>query len=447
MMGPRVRVLCAGVVAASAFAFLALFASFRAFAGSMPSAQLLKRIAEGPEIIAILHFGPNTYTDLEWGFGDADPAIFNPAAFDADQIVGAAKAGGVGGIVMVAKHHDGFCLWPTATTEYNITKTPFWKGTGRDLVKEIEQACRRAGLKFGIYVSPWDRNNAAYGSPQYVEIYHNQFKELCAGAYGEIFEAWFDGANGGDGWYGGAKEKRRIPADYYRFDELHAWLRAAQPGITFMGTKAKARDFNWPKNEKGIVPSDSHNDGGDGVFRMFEADFPLRRGWFYHERDKGQAKSGKSLAKIYFTSVGRGGTMNIGIAPDKNGLVCDEDVRKLREFKRIIDRIFSHEASAGEPCNIVALKENLADGEKAGEWELLCEKRTVAKGRYIGAKRIAVLDAPVSGEITLKCGGGAEVSIRRYLAPEKLLREVLGSAAAQETDTAKRMHNGAEDGQ
>ena len=135
------RGLCALVAAiVSAFAF---FASFHAYAGSMPSAQLLKRIAEGPEIIAILHFGPNTYTDLEWGFGDADPAIFNPAAFDADQIVGAAKAGGVGGIVMVAKHHDGFCLWPTATTEYNIRRSPFWTSgseEGRDLVKEKKKS-------------------------------------------------------------------------------------------------------------------------------------------------------------------------------------------------------------------------------------------------------------------------------------------------------------------
>ena len=151
----------------------------------VPRPALAERLKAGPEIIGIVHWGLNTFTDKEWGFGDADPKLLAPAKFDADQIASAAKAGGLGGLVIVCKHHDGFCLWPTKTTEYNITKTPFWRGTGngergtgRDYVKEMEQACRRHGLKFGVYVSPWDRNNAHYGTEKYTEIYHAQIKEL-----------------------------------------------------------------------------------------------------------------------------------------------------------------------------------------------------------------------------------------------------------------------------
>jgi hypothetical protein len=171
----------------------------------VPRPALMERIKDGPEIISIVHWGPVTYTDREWGYGDEDPAIVNPSSFDADQIVGAAKAGGIGGIVLVAKHHDGFCLWPTKTTDYNISKSPFRDGKG-NYVKEIEVACRRAGLKFGVYISPWDRHDADYGTDKYVEKFHAQIKELLGGSYGEIFEMWFDGANGGNGWYGGTKE-------------------------------------------------------------------------------------------------------------------------------------------------------------------------------------------------------------------------------------------------
>ena len=433
-------VLCAALTAV----FGATLAVCAAEASAqMPSPQLLRRIKEGPEIISIVHWGPNTYTDREWGFGDEAPESVNPAKFDADQIVGACKAGGIGGIILVCKHHDGFCLWPTKTTEHNISRSPFRGGRG-DCVREVEQACRRAGLKFGVYVSPWDRNNAKYGFPEYVETYHEQFRELCGGAYGEIFEAWFDGANGGDGWYGGAKERRTIPKDYYRFDELHEWLRKRQPSITFMGTKAKARDFNWPGNERGVIPENASN-SSDGRFRMFEADFPLRQGWFYHERNKGRTKSGLQLARIYFTSVGRGGTMNIGGALDKDGLVCEEDVRKLKDFKRIIDALFAHEAAPGEPFNIVELREDLSRGENVKDWELLADDRLIASGRYVGAKRLVTFKSPVSPcRLAVNV---PDVSVRRFLAPQRLLSEVIGAAGAKETDTAKRMHKGAQDGQ
>ena len=208
----------------------------------VPRPALAERLkAQDCEVYGIVHWGLNTYTDREWGFGDEDPALLNPANFDADQIVGACKDGGLQGLLIVAKHHDGFCLWPTKTTEHNISKSPFRGGKG-DYVREMEQACRKHGLKFGIYVSPWDRNNEKYASPEYVDLYHAQIKELLGGDYGEIFEMWFDGANGGDGYYGGARERRKIPDGYYRFDKLLPELRALQPKVCFFN-ESDGADF------------------------------------------------------------------------------------------------------------------------------------------------------------------------------------------------------------
>ena len=270
-----------------------------AFAGNAtprpaPRPVLAERLAKGPEIYGIVHWGLNTYTDREWGFGDEDPAMLAPDNFDADQIVGACKAGGLGGLIVVAKHHDGFCLWPTKTTGHNISKSPF----GRDYVKEMEQACRRAGLKFGVYVSPWDRNSADYGTEKYVtDVFQQQIRELLSGDYGEIFEMWFDGANGGDGWYGGAKEKRKIPSGYYRYDtETFVLVRKLQPKVCIFN-ELDAADFHFCGNERGIIDPDSRSTIGhyDGIwnhykpvanigamngtaFHPIEADFPLRRG-------------------------------------------------------------------------------------------------------------------------------------------------------------------------
>ncbi len=449
----------------------------------VPSANLQSRIRDGLEIYGIVHWGLNTFTDREWGYGDEDPAMLDPAKFDADQIVGACKAGGLQGLVVVAKHHDGFCLWPSKTTEHNITKSPFWRGKGtvagsqgRDYVKEMEQACRRAGLKFGVYCSPWDRNSAHYATDRYVDIYHAQLKELLSGAYGEVFEMWFDGANGGDGYYGGARDRRKIGAGYYRFDEVFSFVRALQPGAAIFCSEDSA-EMRWPGNERGVLDPDSRATidpcGGvvagkygnpnfksiintglpeGSLFKMCEADFPLRKGWFYHEKERGTTKSSAYLVKLYLSSVGNGGTMNIGIAPTKDGILDADDVKALAGFKALKDALFAHEVKQGEEFNVVVMREDLTNGEQVDGWEFVADGKPVLSGKSIGVKRIRILETPCSArscEVRVTKDGGAfkGVSFSLYHADPELVKLVLSSTTESgETDTAKWMTSGASAG-
>ena len=455
-----------------ALALLALahgaFAAARA--RPVPRPALRDRLANGPELYGIVHWGLNTYTDREWGYGDEDPKLLAPAAFDADQIVGACRDGGLEGLIVVAKHHDGFCLWPTKTTAHSIARAPFRDGRG-DYVREMAEACRRAGLAFGVYVSPWDRNSAHYGTERYVEIYHAQIRELLSGGYGEVFEMWFDGANGGDGWYGGARERRSISAGYYRFDEVFAFVRALQPNVCIFAGESDLSDFRWPGNERGELGDDSRatiaSVGGfangeygnpdyayqincgqpsGAYFRPCEADFPLRRGWFFHERERGTTKSPAFLLKAYLRTVGNGGTMNLGIAPDRDGRLDAEDVRALKGFAALKAAFFAHEVSGdGQPFNAVVLSEDLSRGEQVDHWTLQGDGAWLATGRAIGRRRIRLLDrtvAPRKVELHVTADGGDRqaVSIRRYLVPDSVLAALRNATGdGRETDTAKWM--------
>ncbi|MBO4709713.1 MAG: alpha/beta fold hydrolase [Kiritimatiellae bacterium] len=453
-----------------------------------PGPALAARIAAGDcEVYGIVHWGLNTYTDREWGYGDEDPALLNPAKFDADQIVGACKAGGLGGLVVVAKHHDGFCLWPTKTTEHNITKTPFWRSQesgvrsqGRDYVKEMERACRKAGLKFGVYVSPWDRHDADYATPKYVEKYHAQIKELLSGDYGEIFEMWFDGANGGDGWYGGAKERRRIGGGYYRFPEVYKFVRELQPKVCIFAGESDDSDFRWPGNEKGELDPNScatictvggFVDGKYGnpeyknrinrgmrrfentvaqpmFFRVCECDFPMRPGWFYHERERGRTKSAAYLMQRYLNTIGNGGTMNIGIAPNKDGRLDEEDVKALKGFKTLKDAFFG---DCRGKCNVIVAWEDVSNGEISRDWTVKYKDKVVASGTTLGIKRIRVLDEAVpnndlewnSGNVDGTPGEGYSAHVRFYYADPELVKIVKSATTESgETDTAKWMMAG-----
>ena len=460
------------IVSVAAFAVSAL-SLMTASARPAPRPALRARLAEGPDVIGIVHWGLNTYTDREWGYGDEDPAQLKPAKFDADQIVRACRDGGIGGLVVVAKHHDGFCLWPTKTTGHNITKSPFRNGKG-DYVREMSEACRRAGIKFGVYVSPWDRNSAHYATERYVEIYHAQIKELLSGDYGEVFEMWFDGANGGDGYYGGARERRRIGVGYYRFDEVFRFVRELQPRLTIFAGEDDASDFRWPGNERGILDPDSRatitTTGGyangkfgnpdydrqknagspsGAFFRVCESDFPLRKGWFYHEREHGTTKRAAYLAQRYIGTVGNGGTMNIGIAPNKDGQLADEDVRELRGFGGIRKALFAREVNgAGEAFNIVEMREDLANGEQVDGWRLLADGREILSGKAIGNRRIRMLANAISPnevklEVTADGGALLPVSLRRFYADPQLVKTILSATGdCGETDTVKGLGDG-----
>ena len=414
----------------------------------VPDRNLLERMRSGVDTIGIVHFSVNTFTDREWGYGNESPDVFNPTDFSADQIVGACRDGGLQGLVVVAKHHDGFCLWPTKTTEHNITKSPFGRAACpqaaengalettrpvcRDYVKEMEQACRRAGLKFGVYCSPWDRNSAAYATPEYVKTFHAQVEELNDGRYGEIFEMWFDGANGGDGYYGGAWEKRSIGVarEYYQFEKLWSRIRDLQPKVCFFGGDT---GFAWPGNEKGIVPPESGGTRDAGTFKIYEADFPLRPGWFYHKSQDGYSRSGEFLMKVYLRTVGNGATMNIGIAPDRRGRLTDEDAGCLKRFAEVRKAFFSNPVKdATSPFNVIVMTEDIEYGERVDEWRVRLDGMEIAKGGKIGTKRIRVLDAPVSGrELKLEIVKGdaraEDIKVELFAADEDIVRKVMSS--------------------
>lgn len=451
-----VALICAAIMCG------ALLADGGALVRPVPRAQLQRRFAEGIDVIGIVHWGLNTFTDREWGYGDEDPADLNPKSFDADQIVGACKAGGLQGLVVVAKHHDGFCLWPTKTTEHNITKSPFRGGKG-DYVREMADACRRAGLKFGVYCSPWDRNSADYGTDRYLEIYRAQLRELLTN-YGDVFEMWFDNANGGDGYYGGAREKRKIPKGYYGFGDVFRLVRSLQPNVCIFNEHDEA-DLRFCGTETGYVDPDSRSTGlhCDGVwtnyvkwansgvvegttFLMVEADFPLRPGWFYHAAENGKARSAESLMKTYLGTVGNAATMNIGIAPTKDGILCDEDVKALQGFGRLRQAFFAQEVKVpGAPFNLILMREDVADGEHVDGWEFVADGKVVASGRSIGYKRMRLLPSTVSAKefdvkVTACEGRCPDICISRYLVDPVLADTVMkASGKTGETEVLKAL--------
>ncbi|MGZ3945552.1 MAG: alpha-L-fucosidase [Mucilaginibacter sp.] len=319
----------------------------------------------------IIHFGPDTYTDKEWGYGEEDPKIFNPTQFSAMQIVGAVKAGGFKGIVVVAKHHDGFCLWPTKTTEHNISQSPYKNGKG-DILKEYREACDKLGIKMGVYCSPWDRNSPLYGKKTYVtDVYRKQLEELYSN-YGPLFIVWHDGANGGDGYYGGAREVRKIDrSTYYGWDTTWNIARRLQPTAVIFGDVGP--DVRWVGNEAGHAGEtswatytphapDSGKMPGNGYTKDFEGtdgqrngkywmpaecDVPFRPGWFYHKSQDGKAKTADSLINLYFMSVGRGACLDLGLEPDQRGRLNDDDVAKLKEFGKYLKKTFSVNMAKG----------------------------------------------------------------------------------------------------
>ena len=329
-----------------------------------PSAKQLRW--QQLELTAFFHFGINTYSGTEWGTGKEDPKIFNPTKLDADQWVRVAKEAGFKQVILTAKHHDGFCLWPTKTTKQSVESSP-WKNGKGDVVAEVAAACKRYDIGFGVYLSPWDMNSPVYGSDAYNDLFIEQLTELLT-KYGKVDEVWFDGANG-EGPNGKKQE--------YDFNRWYAHIRKLQPQavIAIMGP-----DVRWVGTETGygretewsVLPADNLDQSsisGDSqkdinvkpsgflkgqdiggreklknakglVWYPAETDVSIRPGWFYHEKEDSKVKTPEKLLDIYYSSVGRNGVLLLNIPPNKEGLIADSDINSLKELTRLRTETF-----------------------------------------------------------------------------------------------------------
>jgi len=311
------------------------------------------------EFALFLHFGVNTFTDREWGDGREDPSIFSPSALDARQWARAARNAGARALILTAKHHDGFCLWPTRTTGNSVAASPWRAGQG-DVVREFVEACRAEGLKAGLYLSPWDRNNPVYGdSPKYNDLYCDQLSELLT-RYGPITEVWFDGANGE-----GPNGKRQI-YDWPRFFGLVRKLQPnavmfsdAGPDVRWCGNeKGTAGDPNWSTVNPDAVPFPGadgpsiidalqHGDRDGTVWRPAEVDVSIRPGWFYHPAEDERVRTVDNLEALYFSSVGRNGKLLLNVPPTRDGLLHPTDVARLAQFRARLNSVFQRDLARG----------------------------------------------------------------------------------------------------
>ena len=371
------------------------------------------------EMYAFIHYSLNTYTDQEWGFGNEDPKLFNPSQLDCRQWARVCMQAGMRGIIFTAKHHCGFCMWPSAYTEYSVKNSP-WKNGQGDVVRELADACREEGLAFAVYLSPWDRNHKDYGKPEYVTYFRNQLRELLTN-YGDIFEVWFDGANGGDGWYGGANETRKIDrTTYYEWPETYKMIRELQPKCVIWNDGSDRGDLRWVGTEagnvgetnwsllyaKGDVPYEMlHYGVEDGdVWCPGETNTSIRPGWFYHDAENEHVKSLSKLMDTYYKSVGRNSTLllNFPIAP--NGRIHPTDSLRGIAFKQMIDEVFNENliengkwtmengacVSWAKPTtfNRFLVEEDIAKGQRVKKFTLEAE----VDGKWVPLKDMLVED-------------------------------------------------------
>ncbi len=317
------------------------------------------------EYYGFVHFNMNTFSNMEWGFGDESPKQFNPTELDTRQWARVCKEAGMKGIILTAKHHDGFCLWPSKYTEHSVKNSP-WKNGQGDVVKELADACREYGLKFGVYLSPWDRNHPDYGKPEYLDYFRNQLRELLTN-YGEVFEVWFDGANGGTGWYGGANEERRIDREtYYDWENTYKIVRELQPMACLFSDAGP--DVRWVGNEEGWAMKTNwapirrdefypgspnyaelrtgHEDGTHWV--PAEVDVSIRPGWYYHPSEDHKVKTLPHLLDIYYNSIGRNASLLLNFPVDTRGLIHEKDVEQVMKLADAIKKDFAHNLAEGK---------------------------------------------------------------------------------------------------
>ena len=316
------------------------------------------------ETYAFIHFGLNTFNDREWGYGDTDPKTFNPTNLDCEQWAQTLVKAGMKGVILTAKHHDGFCLWPFEGTDYSVKNSP-WKNGQGNVVKELSEACKKYGLKFAVYLSPWDRHQANYGTPEYLPYFYAQLHDLLTN-YGPVFEVWFDGANGGDGWYGGAKDIRTIDRkNYYNYPRIYEMLDSIQPqaiifsdggpGCRWVGNeKGFAGATNWSFLRKGEVHPGydksyelqyGHPDGNQWV--PAECDVSISPGWFYHPEEDDRVKSPDQLVDLYYRSVGHNATLLLNFPVDRRGLIHPVDSANAVRFHEMIQQQLKTNLVAG----------------------------------------------------------------------------------------------------
>ena len=428
------------------------------------------------EMTAFIHFGINTFTGREWGEGTESPELFNPTELDARQWVKALKDGGFRMVILTAKHHDGFCLWPTKTTRHSVASSP-WKNGKGDVVAELKQACDELGMKFGVYLSPWDRNAECYGdSPRYNDFFVEQLTELLSN-YGEVHEVWFDGACGE-----GPNGKKQV----YDWKRYYDTIHRLQPKAV---TAIMGDDVRWVGNEKGLgrdtewsatalVPGGYERADAEnkrlGLFpkaadlgsrellanarELFwypsEVDVSIRPGWFYHEYEDGKVKTLAQLVDIYYNSVGRNSVLLLNVPPDKRGLIHATDVERMRLLNEYLQRNFANnlvkdgsrertvEAGKSVTCdfakpadvNTVVVCENIAKGQRVEEFavSVMCDGKwkEVATGTTVGYKRIVRFPTVKASAVKVDfLQARADVNVR---AVEAYCTEVLADKAAEE---------------
>jgi alpha-L-fucosidase len=327
------------------------------------------------EYYAFVHFNMNTFTNMEWGYGDESPELFNPTELDCRQWARVCRDAGMKGIILTAKHHDGFCLWPSEYTEHSVKNSP-WKNGQGDVVRELADACAEYGLKFGVYLSPWDRNHPDYGKPEYLDYFRNQLRELLTN-YGEVFEVWFDGANGGTGWYGGADEERRIDREtYYDWENTYAIVRELQPNACLFSDAGP--DIRWVGNEEGwametnwaplrrdefypgspryLELRSGHEDGTHWL--PAEADVSIRPGWYYHPAEDHKVKSLPHLLDIYYNSIGRNASFLLNFPVDTRGLIHENDEIQVLKLAEAIKADFENDIAKGQKVTASNIRGN-----------------------------------------------------------------------------------------
>ncbi len=386
--------------------------------GPLPSERQLAW--QEMEYYMFVHFGPNTFTNVQWGDGNEDPKVFAPTALDCDQWAATARMAGMKGIIITAKHHDGFCLWPSEFSTHTVREA------GQpDILKLLSEACAREGLKFGVYVSPWDQNHPSYGTPEYNDIFAGTLREVLTN-YGPVFEQWLDGANGE-----GPNGKRQE----YDWDLFHRTIRECQPGAIIFSDVGP--DVRWMGNERGVAgetnwsrldiegftpghgapPTDTLNQGNihGASWVPAEVDVSIRKGWFYSAEQDSTLKSVEKLEEIWLTSVGRNANLLLNVPPDRTGRINPMDSARLMEFRAILDATYSNDlakdATIKKDKNVIEvvfsgpvtfdrlqLGEDISLGQCVEKWHAeyfdgeawkpLCEGTTIGYKRIVAFERI-----------------------------------------------------------